>query len=247
MVIIAGLILLIPTTVGYLFGFGPLKHLLKRRTHTVLGFALGVYCVIAYSLIVESLEHATLVAVLCGIAATICCMEILSRIVDAHHHHHGEDDHVHTKSDGRSILISDGIHNMTDGLVLVPAFSISPLIGFATTLSIFIHELILETAKYFILREAGYTAQQAITRGTAVGATVFLGIGMAYYISSVDLIAPWLTIIATGSVLYAIMRDLIPDVLFHHVHTEKRWEIGTAFICGFLLLLAVQTVLPHTE
>src|SRR3989338_3422961 len=41
--------------------------------------------------------------------------------------------------DGRRVLLSDAIHNITDGIILVPAFIVDWKIGVAATLGIFLH------------------------------------------------------------------------------------------------------------
>lgn len=246
-VLCGGLLLLMPSLIGILFGNGQIQNFLKNRTHTILAFSVGVYAVVAWGLFSEAYEHLSLIYVCSAGFGAFLFLEVLMRLLsNAHHHHHSDGhDHEHTHVDARGMLISDSVHNVTDGLLLVPAFAVSPLLGIATTLSIFAHESVLETAKYFVLRESGYTHREAILRGFFAGCTIFIGMGIAMFISNSESLEPWLLASATGSVLYVLLRDLLPDVLFHTTHEESYSKTLGALILGALTLLAVQSIVPH--
>ncbi|MFZ2593593.1 MAG: ZIP family metal transporter [Minisyncoccia bacterium] len=246
-VLLAGLVLLAPTLVGVLFGSARIQKFLQSRTHTILAFSVGVYSVVAWGLFSEAYEHMPLLHVLGASLGAFLFLEILMRLLSNTHHHHHSDghDHEHGPVDARAMLISDSVHNVTDGLLLVPAFAVSPILGIATTFSIFAHESVLETAKYFVLRESGYTHAQAIARGFFAGCTVFIGIALALFISGSDTLEPWLLAAATGSIVYVLLRDLLPDVFFHTSEEESYTKTLIALILGVVTLLAVQSMLPH--
>jgi zinc and cadmium transporter len=52
---------------------------------------------------------------------------------DGHHHAHGPDRHAAGKS-GWMILIGDGMHNFTDGILIAAAFLANPELGIVTAL-----------------------------------------------------------------------------------------------------------------
>ncbi len=245
MVFIGGLILLLPSLVGGAFWIFGVQNKLERYTHQLLAFALGVYVVVSYSMFSEAMEHGEMFLMGIVMIGTMVLLEVSNRFFRPHHHHHVDTDHDHSKSDADSILAADGVHNVTDGIVIVPAFAINPVIGLATTASIFFHELILESAKYIILREAGYTQKQALMRSFIASTTVFIGIILALFLTSAEAFEPFFFAIATGAVLYVVVRDLFPDVFLHNRQASALiTSIVSAFI-GACILLAVQWVLPH--
>lgn len=245
MVFIGGLILLLPSLVGGAFWIFGLQEKLERYTHQLLAFALGVYAVVTYSMAEEMYHHGDPILMTIVALGIFGALEISRRFFQTHHHHHAETDHDHSRRDADSILAADGVHNVTDGIVIVPAFAINPVIGFATTASIFFHEVILESAKYIILREAGYTQRQALLRSFLAATTVFIGIFLALFLSYTESFEPFFFAIATGAVLHVVLRDLFPDVFLHEHNTSALVKSIIAAAIGAAVLLGVQWALPH--
>jgi zinc and cadmium transporter len=245
MVFIGGLILLLPSLVGGAFWIFGLQKKLEHNTHQLLAFALGVYAIVTYSMAEEMYHHGEPLLMTVVAAGIFGALELSKRFFQTHHHHHAETDHDHSRRDADSILTADGVHNVTDGIVIVPAFAISPIIGFATTASIFFHEVILESAKYIILREAGYSQKQALLRSFLAATTVFIGIILALFLSNAEIFEPFFFAIATGAVLHVVLRDLFPDVFLHEHNTKALVKSIAAACIGAVTLLAVQWVLPH--
>ncbi|MBE2259704.1 MAG: ZIP family metal transporter, partial [Rhodobacteraceae bacterium] len=75
-----------------------------------------------------------------------------------HSHHHLHDDHGETVS----ILVGDGFHNFTDGLLIAAAFLADPALGWATTLAIIAHEVPQEAGDFAILLAAGWARGRAL-------------------------------------------------------------------------------------
>ncbi|MFM2414739.1 MAG: hypothetical protein RI911_432 [Candidatus Parcubacteria bacterium] len=245
MVFIGGLLLLLPSLVGGAFWIFGLQDKLEKHTHQLLAFALGVYAIVAYSMAEEMYHHGEPVMMTLVAIGIFGALEVSKRFFQKHHHHHSETDHDHSRSDADSILAADGVHNVTDGLVIVPAFALGPVVGFATTASIFFHELILESAKYIILREAGYTQRQALLRSFLAASTVFIGIFLALFLASTEAFAPFFFAVATGAVLHVVIRDLFPDVFLHEHNTAALLKSIVVASIGALVLLTVQWALPH--
>jgi zinc and cadmium transporter len=245
MVLIGGLILLLPSLVGGAFWIFGLQAKLEHNTHQLLAFALGVYAVVTYSMAEEMYHHGDPILMTVVAAGIFGALELSRRFFQKHHHHHSETDHDHSKNDADSILAADGVHNVTDGIVIVPAFAINPVIGFATTAGIFFHEVILESAKYIILREAGYTQRQALLRSFLAATTVFIGIFLALFLSNTESFEPFFFAIATGAVLHVVLRDLFPDVFLHEHNRTSLVKSIIAAVLGAMVLLSVQWLLPH--
>jgi zinc and cadmium transporter len=131
-----------------------------------------------------------------------------------HWHHHGEDaekSHIHPV--GKLILVSDGVHNFLDGVIIAASFTVSPPVGFATTLAVGLHEIPQEVGDFAVLLHAGYTKQRALwlnflsALSAILGAMVFFAIGefaaplTAYFIP-----------LTAGGFIYIAVADLIPEL-----------------------------------
>jgi zinc and cadmium transporter len=92
----------------------------------LISFSAGIFLLTSVHMIIESYElitnyYFTFILFLLGYFLPI----FLSKIIPNFHHHHDDSCHKHSAS-GKKVLIGDSIHNITDGLILVPAFLISP-------------------------------------------------------------------------------------------------------------------------
>src|SRR5258706_4429874 len=72
------------------------------------------------------------------------------------HHHHA------IKPVGRILLLSDGLHNFVDGLLIGASYLAGRKIGIATTLAVILHELPHEIGDFGILIDAGYSRSRAV-------------------------------------------------------------------------------------
>ena len=70
--------------------------------------------------------------------------------------------------------MGDAIHNVHDGIILVPAFLVSPVVGFGTALAILFHETVQEIAEFFILLGAGYSIKKALLLNLIVSTTNYI-------------------------------------------------------------------------
>src|SRR3989344_5690581 len=69
-----------------------------------------------------------------------------------HWHHHGEDaNEPHIHPIGKLILFSDGVHNVTDGMIIGASFLVSIPIGVATTIAVVLHEIPQEIGDFVVL------------------------------------------------------------------------------------------------
>ncbi len=138
--------------------------------------------------------------------------------IDAHCGDQHCDDHTHSHhhlSDPRGetllILIGDGFHNFTDGLLIAAAFLADPLLGWATTLAIIAHEVPQEAGDFAILLAAGWTRSRALFWNGMSSLTAIAG-GIAGYLA-LERAQNWIPIIITiaaASFLYIAIADLMP-------------------------------------
>jgi len=220
---------------------------LERYLKILIAFALGVFVVLTYSLFSELIEARAHTSLIIGSALLgIILLQFGSLLIpDAHHHHSPHHAHTHTKIDARRMLLGDAFHNVSDGIILVPAFMQDIRIGIAITGALFLHELVQEIAQFFILREAGYTTKEALIRNGIVSSTILIGIALAGTLSAYTNIALFLSALAGGGFVYIIIRDLLPSVIRSTRVAEKKSPFFIAFIFGFVLMLGLQYILPH--
>lgn len=243
---IAASIIMCTSLAGVLFTRDRLRSFLKRAHVYIVAGSVGVLSMVLYGLIGEGLEHfdnplhfgfGALVGVLAVVFA--------SRIIPEHHHHSEESDHVHTHLDGRHVLVSDAIHNVSDGVILVPAFLAGPIVGIGTAIGIFIHEFIAEIAEFFVLKESGYSDKQALLYNFFSSASILIGVIIALVAVSIESIEPWLFALAAGAFAYLIFIDLLPSIFSGPLtrHVLHKRILAVAF--GALIMFGIMTALPH--
>lgn len=124
-----------------------------------------------------------------------------------HHQHNSADNHGETLS----ILIGDGFHNFTDGLLIAAAFLADPLVGWSTTLAIIAHEVPQEAGDFAILLAAGWKRGRALF-WNGISSLTSVGGGIIGYFA-LDNARHWIPVIITiaaSSFLYIAIADLMP-------------------------------------
>jgi zinc and cadmium transporter len=140
---------------------------------------------------------------------------------DAHKGDHQCNDHTHSHHHFQSansehgetllILIGDGFHNFTDGLLIAAAFLADPLLGWSTTFAIIAHEVPQEAGDFAILLAAGWKRGRALF-WNGVSSLAAVGGGVLGYFA-LDSARDWIPIIITiaaSSFLYIAIADLMP-------------------------------------
>lgn len=221
---------------------------LQKNLKYLTTFSAGVLIAIAYHLIQEVIHEGNphWFSLVSWIALGILVVEILSRFIPKAHHHHGEEhDHSHDKLDARRMLLGDAMHNIGDGLLLVPAFLIDFHVGLFTALAIFIHEFVQEISEFFILKEAGLTNKQAFTRNFIVSATILLGVVASLVLTSFSELEVPILAFTAGGFIYIISRDLLPHAVSSMKKGASKSKHGAFLVVGILLMLAVNTFVGH--
>lgn len=141
-----------------------------------------------------------------------------------HWHHHGEDqneDHIHPV--GKLVLLSDGVHNFIDGIIIGASFLVSIPVGIATTLAVILHEIPQEIGDFAVLLHAGYTKKRALWLNflsallSVLGLILSLIIGIASA-KFINILIP----VAAGGFIYIALTDLIPEL---HKTKEARYSL----------------------
>ncbi len=245
-VTLAAIAIMLASLAGVLFTARYLAGWVEPRLRILVAFAIGVFVVVFWHLTEEALHDGFSLEVVVAFLFGVLILEGVTRLLPQTHHHHGpHPEHTHSRIDARRLLIGDSVHNVHDGLILVPAFLVSPVVGFATTAGIFFHELVQEISEYFVYREAGYSAKKALLLNLFTSATILLGVVLALLLVSVEELAHPLIAFSAGSFLYIVLRDLVPSVVRQVKQDGRPTRYAVALLCGIGLMFTVSFLAPH--
>lgn len=244
----AALAVMIISLSGVLFASGFLRNWMQRNLPYLATFAGGVFLIVVYHLLEESLHEGSVALAAGAVLFGAALIESLHHLLPSGHHHHSiEHSHEHTPIDGRRVLASDAFHNVGDGVLIVASFSAGPVTGLAATIGVLIHEFVQEVSEYFVLRGAGYSMRDALSRNLMASSTIIIGVALALFLSSSEEIAVLFAGIAAGGFLAVILRDLIPHAA-HSIRTHGGSSIHLlALALGIALMFGIQSLLPHEE
>ncbi len=227
--------------------------LLSRSLFVMVSVAVGaLFGDAIIHLIPEAFEsianptHASLY-VLAGILGFF----ILEKFLLWHHHHDAEDEHeghVMLRDEsgkirplGYLILLSDGIHNFVDGVIIGAAYLVSVEVGIATTVAIALHEVPHEFADFALLIHSGFSRARALALNFLSALPAVLGTVAVFFMRDLDAtIVPIAVAIAAGNFLYIAGSDLVPEL---HKHSGIRNALAQFFfiLIGIGLMLALLT------
>jgi zinc transporter ZupT len=234
----AATLVMLLSLVGVLFAAGAARRFLEDRLPYLISFSAGVFLVTAGGLALEVLELARswLWGVILIIAGYVVAWAIHHLLPETHHHHDPHCHDGHGKS-ARKLLVGDALHNVADGIILVPAFVVSPVLGGAVTLSIVIHETLQEVAEFFVLRRAGYSTKKALLLNLATASTIFVGVGLSFLALVTTDLEILLLAFSAGFFLHVVIHDLWP-----RQHEQERAS-GTVRTHAILLVMGIALML----
>jgi zinc and cadmium transporter len=159
----------------------------------------------------------------------------------AHGHTHGFD---HGRS-GMMILIGNSVHNFCDGIVIAAAFVADFALGTTTALAIVAHAIPQQVGDFAVLMHSGYARRRAFSYNMATGAATLIG-GLAGYASlaSMQEMLPTFLALASASLLYVAVADLIPSLHRHAAPAQTLQQLLLIGI-GIAIIAVVHVVLEH--
>ncbi len=170
---------------------------------------------------------------------------VLEKFLHWHHVHADEPldaaEHARIHPLGHLVLVSDGMHNLIDGVAIGAAFMVSPAVGIATTAAILLHEIPQEIGDFALLVHAGFSRTQALIMNLFSAVSAFVGVGLAFVLASFfESAAPLIAAFSAGMFIYIAGSDLIPEL--HKTSGIKKSftqliAIGVGILVMALLLL----------
>ncbi len=181
----------------------------------LVSFAVGVLLTAAFlDLLPEAAESLPLSTVLATTLAGIFVFFVLEKLTLWHHGHAVvTNTHAPFKPAGPMILIGDGLHNFTDGILLAAAFLTDVQLGAVTTLAVVAHEIPREMGDFGILLDSGFSKRQALWWNVIFSIAAVLGGVTGYFgLSLVHAAIPYVIALSAASFIYIAIADLVPGL-----------------------------------
>ncbi|HEV7616728.1 MAG TPA: ZIP family metal transporter [Burkholderiaceae bacterium] len=203
-----------------MFSFSLLSKVVERMVSLSVGILLSTSLLHALPEAFESQADAhTLFAILLGGLLAFFLLEKLAVLRHSHHyegdghaHAHGHDAHEAGKA-GWMILVGDGLHNFTDGILIAAAFLADPKLGLVTGLAIIAHEIPQEIGDFIVLLNAGFSKKRAYAYNLICSLMAVVG-GVVGYVTlerGMEWI-PYVLVLASSGFIYIAVSDLMPQM-----------------------------------
>jgi zinc transporter ZupT len=131
--------------------------------------------------------------------------------VEVHHSHHFKG--ISNASMAANILISDGIHNFIDGVLIGATFSESVVTGVTTSVAIAFHEIPQEIGDFKLLVQSGFSIKKAFFFNFISASAAILGaiVGAAASHGAEEFANHFLPF-AAGQFLYLALGEVYPEL-----------------------------------
>lgn len=158
--------------------------------------------------------------------------------------------HYHQHDHGRSgmmVIVGDTFHNFVDGILIAAAFMVDVQLGIVTSIAIIAHEIPQEAGDFIILLNSGYTRHEAFLLNLLSSFATLVGGVLAYFtLHNMNFLVQPLLAIATASMIYVAMSDLIPGL---HKRPEIHATIQqvTLILLGIASIWIIGNIFPHAQ
>lgn len=233
-------------TAAAIFSFSLLSKMVERMVSLSVGIMLSTSLLHALPEAFESgTDPRSLFACLLGGLLAFFLLEKFAILRhshhhegDGHHHEHGHDAHEAGKA-GWMILVGDGMHNFTDGILIAAAFLADPKLGLVTGLAIIAHEIPQEIGDFIILLNAGFSRTRAYVYNLICSLMAVVGGVLGFYmLEDASNLIPYVLVFASSGFIYIAVSDLMPQMQRRATLRETIPQI-LLIACGVLLVLFV--------
>ena len=211
---------MVSITAAAVFSFTLLSKMVERMVSLSVGIMLSTALLHALPEAFESgADTHKLFATLLGGLLTFFMLEKLAILRhshhhegDGHHHAHGHDKLEAGKS-GWMILVGDGLHNFTDGILIAAAFLANPELGIVTGLAIIAHEIPQEIGDFIVLLNAGFSRKRAYVFNLLCSLMAVVGGLLGYFtLDKASGMIPYVLVFASSGFIYIAVSDLMPQM-----------------------------------
>lgn len=213
---------------------------LQRIIFILVSFAVGaLFGNTFFMLIPESfamIESSQKIGLL--IVSGLIVMFILEKFIHWHHCHNVSHEHDAAPL-GYISLVTDSLHNFTDGVLIAAAWMASPEVGIATTIAVVIHEIPQEISDFGVLLHAGFSKRKALFLNFIAACAAILGAVITVLLGSyTEQLIVFILPFAAGGFIYLAGSDLIPE-LHRESNVRKSWIQLTAILAGLMLMFII--------
>lgn len=193
------------------------ERFLKRALFVLISLAAGALLGDAFiHLVPEAFEKADPLTVSLLILGGILVFFLLEKFLHWHHSHGEEEfspEHSRIHPVGELVLVSDGIHNLVDGLAIGVAFMVSTEVGIATTIAIALHEIPQEIGDFGLLIHSGISRAKALLLNFLSGLLAFAGLALAFWFGETnESLVPLIAAFTAGNFIYIALADIVPEL-----------------------------------
>lgn len=221
---------------------------LQRIIFILVSFAVGaLFGNTFFILIPESfalIENTQLLGLL--IVSGLVVMFVLEKFIHWHHCHNVSHEHDAAPL-GYISLITDSLHNFTDGVLIAAAWMASPEVGIATTVAVVVHEIPQEISDFGVLLHAGFSKRKALFLNFIAACSAILGAVITVLLGShTEKLIVFILPFAAGGFIYLAGSDLIPEL---HRESEVRKsliQLG-AILAGLVLMFYISLNHEHSH
>jgi zinc and cadmium transporter len=168
-----------------------------------------------------------------------CLFFVLEHFIKWHHHHATR--HPDIMPFSYLILVSDGLHNFIDGLIIAGSFLVNPAMGLVTSLAVALHEIPQEIGDFAVLIYGGIKKKRALFLNFASATLAILGGLVGFFLlrgmgEGTLLLLPF----TAGGFIYISASDLIPQVKGTK-EFQKSVIYFLVFLTGIVIMALMKT------
>ncbi len=221
---------------------------LKRMIFVLVSFAVGALFGNTFFILIpesfELIDNTQTIGLL--IISGLVVMFALEKFIHWHHCHNVTHEHEAAPL-GYISIITDSLHNFTDGVLIAAAWLVSPGVGIATTLAVVVHEIPQEISDFGVLLHAGFSRRKALLLNFVAACAAVLGAIITVMLGSVaENLIIYILPFAAGGFIYLAGSDLIPEL--HRESSIRKSLIQlAAILTGLSLMFYISLHHDHSQ